>query len=78
MKLKEIILHGQEHGDGVKFVAEPNQGIKEEIVFEVLDAHFEMITYTGSNGFMTLSMAEELGLHEKEFKLLESGDSINE
>lgn len=77
MKISEIISYSQEHGDGVKFVAEPYQGIRQGLIFEVLDAHFGFIVYEGSRGFMTLEQLKEIGLDQKEFKLLESGDSIN-
>lgn len=67
MTLDEIIEISQEKGDGMQFTANPGQNIKEEIVFEVLDAHFGFIEYTGSGGFVTVDQLKELGMGEVEF-----------
>ena len=70
MKLDEIIELSKEKGDGMRFTADPGQNIKEEIVFEVLDAHFGFITYTGSQGgFVTVDTLKKHGMAGIEFTI---------
>lgn len=69
MTIDEIIAHCRQHGDGLKFRALPNQSFATNIIFTVVDAHFQFITYTGLDGqFTTVKELKAIGMTETRFE----------